>query len=127
MIARIAKKEMIEMFRDGRFRLASAIVAVLLLASLAAGWKQYSNLKKQHETAQLAERRNWLGQKPKNPHQGAHYGVYAFKPKSQLSIVDTGVDPYMSASPCIWRPTSRMSSSSGLHKTPPRRFKDLVS
>jgi ABC-2 type transport system permease protein len=95
MIARIAKKEMIEMFRDGRFRLASAIVAVLLLASLAAGWKQYSNLKKQHETAQLAERRNWLGQKPKNPHQGAHYGVYAFKPKSQLSIVDTGVDPYV--------------------------------
>ena len=36
MIARIAKKEMTEMFRDGRFRLASAIVAVLLLASLAA-------------------------------------------------------------------------------------------
>jgi ABC-2 type transport system permease protein len=38
MIATIAKKEMTEMFRDGRFRLASAVVAVLLLASLAAGY-----------------------------------------------------------------------------------------
>jgi hypothetical protein len=45
MIATIAKKEMTEMFRDGRFRLASAVVAILLLASLAAGWKQYANLK----------------------------------------------------------------------------------
>jgi hypothetical protein len=35
MIATIAKKEMTEMFRDGRFRLASAVVAMLLLASLA--------------------------------------------------------------------------------------------
>jgi ABC-2 type transport system permease protein len=95
MIGKIAKKEMTEMFRDGRFRLASAVVTVLLLASLGAGWKQYSNLKNQHETAQRAERQNWLGQKPKNPHQGAHYGVYAFKPKSQLSMVDTGVDPYV--------------------------------
>lgn len=100
MITRIAKKEMTEMFRDGRFRLAFGIVAVLLLASLAAGWKQYSDLKKQHETAQAAERQNWLGQRPKNPHQGTHYGVYAFKPKSQLSMVDTGVDPYVGVA--VW-------------------------
>jgi ABC-2 type transport system permease protein len=95
MITRIARKEMTEMFRDGRFRLAFGIVSVLLLASLAAGWKQYAALKSQHETAQRAERQNWLGQRPKNPHQGAHYGVYAFKPKSQLSMVDTGVDSYV--------------------------------
>jgi ABC-2 type transport system permease protein len=31
----------------------------------------------------------------KNPHSAAHYGVYAFKPKSQLAIVDTGIDPYV--------------------------------
>ena len=56
MITRIAQKEMTEMFRDGRFRLAFGIVAVLLLVSLGAGWKQYSTLKNQHETAQAAER-----------------------------------------------------------------------
>jgi ABC-2 type transport system permease protein len=97
VITRIAKKEMTEMFRDGRFQIAAGIVGVLLLASLAAGWTQYENLKTQHETAQRAERMNWLTQERKNPHQGAHYGVYAFKPKSQLSVVDTGVDPYVGA------------------------------
>jgi ABC-2 type transport system permease protein len=97
VITRIAKKEMTEMFRDGRFQLAAVIVGVLLVASLGAGWKQYQTLKAEHETAQRAERVNWLTQERKNPHQGAHYGVYAFKPKSQLSVVDTGVDPYVGA------------------------------
>jgi ABC-2 type transport system permease protein len=95
VITRIAKKEMTEMFRDGRFQLAAGVVGVLLVASLGAGWKQYQDLKTEHETAQRAERVNWLTQERKNPHQGAHYGVYAFKPKSQLSVVDTGVDPYV--------------------------------
>jgi ABC-2 type transport system permease protein len=88
---------MIEMFRDGRFQLAAGIVGVLLMVSLGAGWKQYTVLKTERDTAQRAERVNWLTQERKNPHQGAHYGVYAFKPKSQLSVVDTGVDPYVGA------------------------------
>jgi ABC-2 type transport system permease protein len=100
MIARIARKEMTEMFRDGRFRLSAAIVFVLLAASLGAGWKHYTNLRTQHEAAQAAERQNWLGQDKKNPHSAAHYGIYAFKPKSQLSMVDTGVDPYVGVS--VW-------------------------
>lgn len=62
MIQRIARKEMTEMLRDGRFRLASAIVGVLLLASLSAGWKHYSDIRAQHAAAQQAERRNWLKQ-----------------------------------------------------------------
>ncbi len=28
------------------------------------------------------------------PYSAAHYGVYAFKPKSPLAIVDSGIDPY---------------------------------
>jgi len=95
MISRIAWKEMREMFRDGRFQVAAAIVGVLLAVSIGAGWTHYSALKAEHETAQRSERVNWLTQSRKNPHQGAHYGVYAFKPKSQLSMVDTGVDPYV--------------------------------
>ena len=42
----------------------------------------------------------WLGQTKKNPHSAAHYGVYAFKPKSPLAIVDTGIDPYMGVA--VW-------------------------
>lgn len=94
MIAKIARKEFIEMTRDGRFRWASAIVFLLLVAALAMGWKHYTEVKAQHEAAQLASRRQWVNQGEKNPHSAAHYGVYAFKPKMTLSLVDTGLDPY---------------------------------
>jgi ABC-2 type transport system permease protein len=92
---RIARKECLELARDGRFRTAAAIVLMLLLTALAAGWRHYSEVKRQHDSAARATRAQWLKQGQKNPHSAAHYGIYAFKPKTQLSLVDTGVDPYL--------------------------------
>ena len=94
MIARIAKKEFTEMTRDGRFRWAFAVVMVLLFVSLALGWKHYRDVDAQHREAERTTRRQWLEQGDKNPHGAAHYGVYAFKPKMPLSLVDQGVDAY---------------------------------
>ena len=94
MILHIAKKEMREMRQDGRFQIASAIVLALLFVSLGIGWQQYSTVRRQHEQAQAQTREQWLTQGKKNPHSAAHYGVYAFKPKSPLSLVDRGADQY---------------------------------
>jgi len=94
MISQIAKKEMLEMRRDGRFQVASAIVLGLLLVSLGIGWQQYVSVNRQHEMARAETREQWLSQGKKNPHSAAHYGVYAFKPKSPLSLVDRGADQY---------------------------------
>lgn len=91
----IARKELLETLRDGRFRVAAAVVIALTVASLAAGWKHYRDVSTQHEEARRGTRAQWLQQPKKNPHSAAHYGVYAFKPTSQLGIVDTGVDPYV--------------------------------
>jgi ABC-2 type transport system permease protein len=95
MITRIARKELTEMLRDGRFRILAVLVLAISAASFAAGWKQYTNVQRQHDEASRATRDQWLGQKAKNPHSAAHYGMYAFKPKSRLSLVDTGIDPYV--------------------------------
>lgn len=95
MISRIARKEFVELIRDGRFRWLSAMVLVISVVSLLAGWKNFSDLNEQHRSAQAATRQQWLSQDKKNPHSAAHYGIYAFKPKSQLAMVDTGVDPYV--------------------------------
>lgn len=100
MVIRIARKEMTELFRDGRFRVLSAVVLAVSMLSLAAGWKQYADISRQHEAAQASTREQWVNQPKKNPHSAAHYGVYAFKPKSQLAIVDTGIDPYMGVA--VW-------------------------
>ena len=93
-VGRIAKKEMLEVFRDGRFRVLSVIILTLLVTSLALGWRRYTEVNQQHEAARKATRQNWLAQGVKNPHSAAHYGVYAFKPRNVLSFVDQGVDPF---------------------------------
>lgn len=98
MIARIARKEFLEMSRDGRFRAAFAIVAILLLASLALGWKRYRDVETERSAAQRTMRRQWLEQGEKNPHGAAHYGIFAFKPESPLSLADPGVDAYTGVS-----------------------------
>jgi ABC-2 type transport system permease protein len=95
MISRIAHKELLDTLRDGRFRVLAAVVLAISVASLAAGWKHYRDVQTQHEQARRATRAQWLAQPKKNPHSAAHYGVYAFKPKSRLSMVDTGIDPYV--------------------------------
>ncbi len=95
------------MMRDGRFRVLSGIVLAVSLVALLAGWKHYSELSQQHETASASTREQWLNQPEKNPHSAAHYGVYAFKPKSQLAIVDTGIDPYMGVA--VWLEAHRQN------------------
>lgn len=94
MMRMIAHKEVLETLRDGRFRWAAGLVGVLLLIALAAGARQFLDLRAQHEAAQAETREHWLRQGQKNPHSAAHYGVYAFKPKTALSLMDQGVDPY---------------------------------
>jgi ABC-2 type transport system permease protein len=94
MILHIAKKEMLEMRQDGRFQIAAAIVMTLLCVSLGIGWQQYVSINRQHEQARAETRDQWLTQGKKTPHSAAHYGVYAFKPKTPLSLVDRGADNY---------------------------------
>jgi ABC-2 type transport system permease protein len=98
MVVKIARKEFTEMVRDGRFRLAGAIVFALLVVALLTGWKRYVDVSREHAVALATQRNLWLGQGEKNPHSAAHYGYYAFKPKLALSALDQGLDPYLGVS-----------------------------
>ena len=97
MITRIARKEFVEMTRDGRFRWSAAIVFCLLIASLAIGWKHYREVKSDRDAAQSQAYEQWLNQGRRNPHSAAHYGMYAFKPMLPLALVDRGVEAYTGA------------------------------
>ncbi len=94
MIRSIVIKEFREMVRDGRFRAAGAATLVLLLGALIVGWRSAADIRAQHADASRTTRENWINQPPKNPHSAAHYGVYAFKPKTALAFLDEGIDPY---------------------------------
>lgn len=90
----IARKEFTEMLRDGRVRWTGGIVLALLALAFLTGWARHQELTRQHSVAQEATRKHWLTQGKKNPHSAAHYGIYAFKPKLPLAVLDTGTEPY---------------------------------
>jgi ABC-2 type transport system permease protein len=95
VIGAVARKEFTELIRDGRFRWAVAIIFALLLLSLVTGWQRHARIKAHRESVRRAERERWLAQRETVPHLAAHYGLFVFKPARPLSVVDTGVEPYV--------------------------------
>eukprot|EP01031_Cornospumella_fuschlensis_P027335 gene27335-33020_t len=70
------------------------LIAFLLLVALLGGFASYRSLKKERDLAQKEARETWLNQGEKNPHSAAHYGSFAFRPKSEMSFFDFGVDSF---------------------------------
>ncbi len=95
MILKIARKEFTEMWRDGRFRLATATLLLLLLVALGLGWRGSRQARHERAKADAADRAEWLAQGERNPHSAAHFGRYAFKPAPTLSFLDRGVNAYL--------------------------------
>jgi ABC-2 type transport system permease protein len=127
LLLTIARKEVRDVLRDGRFRVLSVVVVLVSLISLGAGWKQYHDISRQHGEAQASTRTQWVNQPPKNPHSAAHYGIYAFKPKSQLAILDTGIDPYVGVA--TWLEAHRQNEAAyrpAQDRTAVQRFGELT-
>ncbi|MBA2379757.1 MAG: DUF3526 domain-containing protein [Blastocatellia bacterium] len=100
MITEIARKEIREIWRDGRFRSVGAFILVLLFATLLAGWSQYSKVSAEHALAEADNERQWQEQGARNPHSAAHFGKYAFKPRPPASLLDNGVNSYLGVA--VW-------------------------
>ena len=91
----IAVKDATEIWRDGRFRWAAGLLLILLIAAVAGGVHNQSQIARQHADAQQAERDVWLDKGDMNPHAAAHYGAFVFKPVQPLSAIDPGLDPFV--------------------------------
>jgi ABC-2 type transport system permease protein len=94
MITTIARKEFAQVMRDGRFRWTAAMMVLLLLTSILAGWQRYAAYASVQSMAQRNSNAQWLDQGDKNPHSAAHYGNYAFKPLGPLAFFDSGITSY---------------------------------
>ncbi len=94
MIAIIARKEFAEIVRDGRFRWTAALMVLLLITALLAGWQRFNAYTAIQTVAQGSSNEQWLQQGDKNPHSAAHYGNYAFKPLGPLAFFDSGITAY---------------------------------
>ncbi len=95
MILRIARKEFVDAWRDGRFRLGAALVLVLLVVSGLLARQQVERARTERAAAAELERKNWLEQGDKNSHSAGHYGVNVFKDTSPLAVFDRGIEPFV--------------------------------
>lgn len=95
MIATIARKEFVDAWRDGRFRIGAALMALLFITSALLAWQQTERASAERAAASALERENWLEQGEKNSHSAGHYGVNVFKPIAPLSLFDRGIEPFV--------------------------------
>lgn len=95
MIRRVARKELTEISRDGRFLWTSLILLALLLLATWVGAMRYEEDRALRQAASQEDRQEWLSQGEKNPHTAGHYGVYAFKPATPLALFDPGINDYV--------------------------------
>ncbi len=92
------KKELREIHRGRRLRLLLLSYGVILPVVLVSSLAEYGRDKQLRDQATAADRNVWLGQGPKDPHDAAHFGMYAFRPISPLSIIDPGVNAFVGTS-----------------------------
>jgi ABC-2 type transport system permease protein len=89
---RVARKERLELRRDGRARLGLAVLLVMVIGALAAGLAAQHDTETRRALAERRDRAAWLAQGRHNPHSAAHFGRYLFRPVSPLSFIDAGVE-----------------------------------
>lgn len=94
IIPQIAMKELVTVYRSKVILLTACIILLLLLLAAWGGFSHYQTTRHIREAAQREKREQWLHQDPKHPHIAAHFGTFAYKPKTWYSMFDAGLDNY---------------------------------
>lgn len=100
MIAAIARKELIGLIRDRRVLMLSLGLLAMLIAAYMVALGQQQRLQAERLAVGETARMQWERQGIKHPHRGAHFGIYAFRPNTPLSVFDPGIEPYVGQA--IW-------------------------
>lgn len=90
----IAKNELTSVYRSKVILLIAGIILLLFGAAAWGGYRNYHTAKDIREEAKREKRQQWLHQDPKHPHIAAHFGTFAYKPKTWFSMFDNGLDSY---------------------------------
>jgi len=94
MMWKMIHKELKEIFRLGVFQLGALAILILMIGALVMSYRYQEVLTEQIETANENARSRWENQGKKNQHVAAHFGIYLFKPLSDLAMWDHGVEKF---------------------------------
>ncbi len=92
MIAAVLKKELRQYVRDGRVLVLVGVLFGLGVAAALSGWNTVRAMEAERAAASAVDRDVWDNQGQKNPHTAAHFSRYAFRPITNVSVFDPGVN-----------------------------------
>jgi len=90
----IAKHLKNSAFKNGTVFIITFFIGILLIYAVLSGWKNYINQNETSEKYQHESREDWLKNPDKNPHRMAHYGNFAFRKSTSLSVFEFGMEPF---------------------------------
>lgn len=70
-------------------------IGLLLIYAIVSGWVNYQKQNEIRTKYQTEARQDWVNNPDKHPHRMAHYGNFAFRPKSALSVFDFGMESFL--------------------------------
>jgi len=90
----IAKHLRQSVFKNSAVFIITIFIGILLLYATFSGWENYKNQNETSEKYQHESREDWLKNPDKNPHRMAHYGNFAFRKSTSLSVFEFGMEPF---------------------------------
>lgn len=81
-------------FKNTAFFIITLFIGLILLYAAFSGWKNYTIQNETSEKYQHESREDWLKNPDKNPHRMAHYGNFAFRKSTPLSVFEFGMEPF---------------------------------
>lgn len=107
--ATIAAKDLREAAGDGRVLVAWVLALLVLAVAALQGWTTTQQAAHERDAVSALVRTQWDSQGDKNPHSGAHFGQYVFKPNALPAFIDPGVNA--EAGRTIWLDPHRRNLS----------------
>ncbi|WJS93144.1 DUF3526 domain-containing protein [Flavobacterium johnsoniae] len=90
----IAKHLRQSVFKNSAVFIITIFIGILLLYATFSGWENYKTQNETSEKYQHESREDWLKNPDKNPHRMAHYGNFAFRKSTSLSVFEFGMEPF---------------------------------
>lgn len=81
-------------FKNQAVYIITIFIGILLLYAAFTGWDNYKSQNETSEKYQHESRKDWLKNPDKNPHRMAHYGNFAFRKSTPLSVFEFGMEPF---------------------------------
>ena len=81
-------------FKNSAVFIITFFIGILLAYAIFSGWENYTNQNETSAKYQHESREDWLKNPDKNPHRMAHYGNFAFRKSTSLSVFEFGMEPF---------------------------------